>query len=186
MNLLELAGQQIGRLTVISRGATDHYPNGRAFTTWVCKCACGGHKTAATASLRSGRSNSCGCLAIEVSTRANKARATHNLSNTPEYAAVKGAISRCTEGSSDAANYFDRGIRVAPEWLGREGAIRFLNHIGTRPSSAHSLDRIDNDGNYEPGNVRWATRRMQSMNRSRVSKISDHALLRECKRRNLL
>lgn len=82
----------------------------------------------------------------------------------PEYRAWHNALRRCRPGGPDADCYYDRGIRVAPEWHGREGFARFLAHIGPRPSAAHSLDRADNDRGYEPGNVRWATRSEQRRN----------------------
>lgn len=72
--------------------------------------------------------------------------------------------SRCLSPSDSAyENYGGRGITICPEWLEQFGA--FLEHIGRRPSAAHSVDRINNDGNYEPGNVRWATRVQQAQNR---------------------
>jgi hypothetical protein len=66
-------------------------------------------------------------------------------------------------GRADFKNYGGRGIRVCPAWL--ESFEQFLADVGSRPSSAHSLDRINNDGNYESGNVRWATKAEQAANR---------------------
>lgn len=74
---------------------------------------------------------------------------------------------RCfTRSNRKFHRYGGRGITVSPEWLGDDGFARFLAHVGRRPSAKHSLDRIDNDRNYEPGNVRWATRAQQSQNKS--------------------
>ncbi len=84
---------------------------------------------------------------------------------TPEYRAWKALIERCENAKCKAyKNYGGRGVRVAPEW--RKSFTAFLSHIGARPSVDHSIDRFPNkDGNYEPGNVRWATRSEQNRNR---------------------
>jgi hypothetical protein len=77
------------------------------------------------------------------------------------WAAMK---SRCLHpGHKEYANYGGRGISVCEEW--HKSFAAFLNHVGPRPSDKHSLDRINNDGNYEPGNVRWATWAIQSSNK---------------------
>lgn len=85
----------------------------------------------------------------------------------PEYHAWKGMIKRCTNKKNRGwPNYGGRGITVCERW--RESYLTFLADVGRRPSSKHSLDRIANDGNYEPGNVRWATRKQQINNRRPV------------------
>lgn len=83
----------------------------------------------------------------------------------PEYQALKNAIARCHRKSNKQyKTYGSRGIRVCLGWRKPGGFDDFLNHVGLRPSKLHSLDRIDNDRGYEPGNVRWATRSVQSRN----------------------
>jgi hypothetical protein len=89
----------------------------------------------------------------------------------PEEQALRSAHQRCTNPKNERYHrYGGRGICVAPEWTAGEdmleGVLRFMEHIGPRPSPVHSLDRIDNDGNYQPGNVRWATAKQQANNRS--------------------
>jgi len=95
----------------------------------------------------------------------------HGLSKTREHMAWRNAVERCTNEHSDQwHNYGGRGITMCPEWLASFEA--FFTHIGPCPSPRHQLDRIHNDGNYEPGNVRWATRRAQSHNK-RATKLTE-------------
>lgn len=82
----------------------------------------------------------------------------HGYSRTPEYRAWRGMIDRVDHDS----RYRKRGIKVARIW--RRSFVAFREHVGSRPSASHSLDRINNDGNYEPGNVRWATNSEQQRN----------------------
>lgn len=84
----------------------------------------------------------------------------------PEYGVLRGMKLRCgNPGATGYRWYGGRGIRVCDEWKGRGGFARFIAHIGPRPSTEHQIDRIDNDGNYEPGNVRWVTQTENKRNR---------------------
>lgn len=163
----DIEGQVFGRWTVISYACSD---NG---AKWLCQCECGTVRIVAATSLFQG-SQSCGCLQKERASETGKtlhirrrkvpcAVKTHGMSKTPEYRAWNQMIQRCT--NKNLRNYSDyggRGICVHPAWL--VSFKEFYDHIGSRPSSAHSLDRIDNNGNYEPGNVRWATDEQQRDN----------------------
>ncbi len=105
--------------------------------------------------------------------RVGQANTKHGMCDSPEYKIWSGMTQRCTNPNNSAFhNYGARGITVTPEWLGRGGFARFIEHIGRRPSSGLSIDRIDNEGNYEPGNVRWATRKQQSLNSRKVNIVT--------------
>jgi hypothetical protein len=127
-----------------------------------CKCACGTERLVNYYNLITGKSKNCGC--VRDAAGSTHPTFKHGAKGTPEYNAWKKMIGRCTNPNEPSwANYGGRGIRVHDQW--RSDFLGFLDHIGPRPSSDHSIDRIDNNGNYEPGNVRWATRKVQSMNK---------------------
>lgn len=95
--------------------------------------------------------------------------ARRGTSRSPEYHSWAGMQGRCHRETDKLFPYYGaRGIRVADEWRGAGGFERFLAHIGPRPSKGFSVDRIDNNGHYEPGNVRWATRSEQMLNTRRA------------------
>lgn len=101
----------------------------------------------------------------------------HGLSRTPEYHAWAGIRHRCLNPSSQAyENYGGRGITICPEW--RDDVVEFVKAVGQRPSPAHSLERVDNDRGYEPGNVRWATAMEQTYNRRNSRKLHYRGELR--------
>lgn len=128
---------------------------------WLFKCECGSEIEAIVYNVRSGHTSSCGCLRQETISRRNHK---HGQARSMEFRAWLRMRARVksTEPHKRAA-YLDRGIGVCPEWQNDFQA--FLKFIGPAPSPQHSLDRIDNDCWYEPGNVRWATRSEQMKNR---------------------
>lgn len=97
----------------------------------------------------------------------------HGMSRTPEYRAWEGMKRRCGDGTwYNHRNYSGRGIRVCENWL--RSFTSFYNHIGKRPGKGYSIDRINNDGDYEPGNVRWATSKEQNNNKRSNSNQHKH------------
>lgn len=158
--LIDLTGKQFGKLTVTGRGEG---PTPRPY--WTCVCECGGAVTVSGDNLRRGKATSCGCRVAEKNA---ELRMTHghtvNDGRTPEYGSWSGMNKRCHNPNNRAyPDYGGRGIQVCPEW--RESFEAFYAHIGPKPGPGYSVDRINNDGNYEPGNVRWATAKEQANNR---------------------
>jgi hypothetical protein len=118
---------------------------------------------------------SCGCLKRDLcAERISKIATKHGLIHSAEYGAWVAAKGRCLNPKNRAfKNYGGRGISIAPEWV--DDFAAFYSYLGPKPSPAHSLDRINNDRGYEPGNVRWATRVEQNRNRRTFFGILDMA-----------
>lgn len=124
------------------------------------KCDCGERRTVQRAGLRNGTTRSCGCLQREL---ASSAKLKHGGVGSLTYKSWNNMVQRCTNPRNTAfANYGGRGITVCDRW--RTSFEAFLADVGERPSRSHSIDRIDNDRAYERGNVRWASRLVQSNN----------------------
>lgn len=150
-------GEQINSWVVLDAAVVvgPKRPNSRPSRRVLCQCSCGNVRMVDIHGLRYGRSQHC------------KSHQTSVFRKAPEvYHAWQSARQRCENPKNPAYLYYGgRGIKMAPEWADRaEGFLRFFAYIGPRPQGM-SLDRINNDGNYEPGNVRWATRLQQSRNR---------------------
>lgn len=159
---INLTGRKFERLTVTAdTGRRD--AAGRVI--WLCMCDCGNHRDAVSRDLTSGRTTSCGCKKAE---RAKGAATKHGAASheqrSPEYRSWTSMRTRCTNPTYHAWDrYGGRGISVCDRW--RESFENFLADMGPRPKGT-TLDRHPNpDGNYEPGNCRWATRIEQRSNR---------------------
>lgn len=157
----DLTGQRFGRLTVIRR---DEVNASDGHASWICRCDCGKIISARSSLLRQGKTKSCGCLARDLTVARSK---THGMSRTKVHRIWSGMKQRCFHVSDNAySHYGGRGITICDEW--RDDFVAFydyvskLEHFG---EEGYSLDRINNEGNYEPGNVRWATVKQQARNR---------------------
>ena len=149
---IDLMGRKFGRLTVTDEWWDDEV----RLWMWVCTCSCGNTTTARTHHLLQGRKLSCGCLYKET-----RGHWTHGMSKMPVYEVWQAMIQRCTNPRNARYNdYGGRGITVCDHWLKFEN---FYEDMG-EPNGL-TLDRIDNNGNYEKSNCRWTTYEVQNNNR---------------------
>lgn len=153
----DITGQRFGRLVVLSRAE-----NKGKDVTWDCSCDCGNVHNTRGSDLRRGSIKSCGCLRREVST---EKATTHGLSAHPLYTVWASMMARCYNTKNN--NYYKygaKGITVCDDW---QDLPVFASDMGDKPEGRYSIDRVDNDGDYEPNNCRWATDFEQSRNTSR-------------------
>lgn len=147
-------GERYGRLTVVAYAGSANWKR-----RYECLCDCGRKKVIRGEVLRRGESRSCGCLSVEMVNDRNR---THGKTGTPTWQSWNSMKRRCSDpGRWNYKFYGGRGIAFCDRWASFEN---FLADMGERPDGT-SLDRVNNDGNYEPSNCRWATRSQQRMNR---------------------
>ena len=162
---LSLIGKGFGRWIVLEGPKRMH---GQRRKGYLCKCICGNIKLVSKYPLLNGTSQSCGCLRNEVAT-------VHGKNRTYLQRAYQAMKQRCLNFNNISyKDYGGRGITICERWLDKEnGFVNFLKDMGERPSKDHSLDRIDNDGNYTPENCQWSTYEEQNRN-NRQCKLSEN------------
>ena len=154
MKLIDLINTRFGKLVAVEKTKIGRQ------VAYRCKCDCGQETTVRSQSLRRGETTSCGCVRAE---KMRSEKTTHGLYRTGTYNSWRSMLARCKDSShKQFKDYGGRGITVCQAW--QDSFEAFLAAMGERPSGT-TLDRIETDGNYEPGNCRWATRTEQNRNK---------------------
>jgi hypothetical protein len=173
-HLRNIVGNVYGRLTVIGFAGYHDHPSGGRSAKWLCRCECGTEKEVIGQGLKRGLVQACGCMRLE---RAKAANTTHGAANRNSakkdrrlYCVWMTIKQRCYDQSScEYPNYGGRGIVMCSRW--RESFAAFRDDMGYPPPK-HSIERIDNGGNYEPSNCKWATMAEQSRNKRNNHQIT--------------
>lgn len=162
----DLIGKTFGKLTILSVFKKEVGKIKREKNRYAhCKCTCGKEKDVSLKHLFSGKIKSCGCLEIE-------SRIKHGLHNHPLYVRWLGMIQRCTNPKSNSyKNYGARGIKVCPQWMGILGLKNYIKFcINNGWKKELTVDRINNNGDYEPSNIRFVGYHIQGINQRISSK----------------
>lgn len=175
-NRLDLTGKKFSGWLVVSFNGVIEYGERGLKSRWLCQCDCGKMSVVNGSSLTTGNSKSCGCVNRLNMAKKNK---THGLSGTDHYRRWQGMLNRCgNENSASYKNYGGRGITVCERWL---TYTNFISDMGYPPTSLHSLERINNNADYQPSNCKWATRSEQSKNKRSNRIISFNGITKTLK-----
>lgn len=157
-NCVDITGKKYNKMTAIAIAPTRLTSGGKRVSQWVFRCDCGKVVTKDKGSVTRGLQKTCGC-------KIDSKAITHGKTKTSEYGIWQQMKKRCHNSNGVGHHrYQGRGIKVCDRW--RESFENFYEDMGDRPSNRHSIDRVDNDGDYEKGNCRWATVSEQSNNKS--------------------
>lgn len=169
--VIDLVGQRFGRLTVLAFEKLKVFPSGKRCAVWRCKCDCGAVVCAKADALKQGHTTGCGCRQkeqlAERARRLGKMRTVHGMEGTQIYHVWRGMKNRCCNPNSEKyKNYGARGIKVCDEWKDDfQAFFDYVSKLEPFGEEGFSLDRIDVNGDYAPGNVKWSTAKEQARNR---------------------